>query len=391
MQYSFSTVFMAFLSSTIVIIFTAICFCNKKLLISFGYKMFALVLGLTALRFLLPFQFSFTANVVLPDILSKIIALFRRPFFMVSSLNVSLWTIFELIWIIGALVKLVLFIKDTLVFNHWVVWYSINVSEDEHYCRLLEEICGDSANSFCVFELSGLKVPMLYGIRNPRILIPIGMELQEDDLRYLLSHETAHHFHHDIAIKLGMSLLTIIYWWNPACYVLKDQLDAVLEMRIDDYVTKGAFETTRGYLRCIARVAEERSDENGKRLKIPGNSIALFNPRHFNTLTNRFELMNGEPKPYDRFLHVTALTMTVAVYLLSYAFIFEAYLPPQEENLFEAPDPYIYAVLTEDNIYEVHYGDLLIERTDSLENYPDSIPVYNSFAEVPAELRVTLY
>lgn len=380
---------MAFLSSTIVIIFTAICFCNKKLLISFGYKMFALVLGFTALRFLLPIQFPFTANVVLSDKLSQAVSFFRHHFIWLEHLGISfsIWEILEIIWIIGALVKLALFIKDSLVFNHWVVWYSINVSEDEHYCRLLEEICGDSANSFCVFELSGLKVPMLYGIRNPRILIPIGMELQEDDLRYLLSHETAHHFHHDIAIKLGMSLLNIIYWWNPACYALKDQLDAVLEMRIDDYVTKGVFETTRGYLRCISRVAEERSDKNGKSLKIPGNSIALFNPRHFNTLTNRFELMNGEPKPYDRFLHAAALTMTVTVYLLSYAFIFEAYFPPQEENLVEAPDPYIYAVLMENDTYGLYYGNYLIETIDTLENFPEGTPVYNSLDEVPQELQ----
>lgn len=392
MQYSFSTVLMAFLSSNIIIIFTAVCFCNKDLLVSFGYKMFALLLGLTFLRFVLPFEFPFSINVYFPKMLSQAVSFLRYPFYRSEYIRISIWIIFEFVWVIGALVMLVLFIKDHLVFNHWVVWQSINVTEDEHYSRLLDEICGDGPNPFCIFELSGLKVPMLYGIFRPRILIPAGMELQEEELRYLLSHETAHHFHHDILIKLGVSLLTIVYWWNPACHVLKGQLDAVLEMRIDDYVTDDTFESRRGYLRCLVHVAEEQTEQGTKHIRVPGNSIALFNPKHFNTLTHRFNVMSGKPKPYARFLHISALALTIGVYLFSYAFIFEArYLAPQKDlMIFDSQGAYTYIVLTEDNTYEVYYGTLLLDIVDSIDQYPEGTPVYNSLDEVPSELRVDI-
>lgn len=389
MQYSFSTVIMAVISSNLIIVFTAVCFCHKDLLVSFGYKMFALLLGIAFLRFALPFQFPFTSNIVLSHNLSRIIASLWHTLFTIGSVRISIWTIFEFVWIIGALVKLAMFIRSQLVFNHWVVWCSINVTDDEHYSRLLDEVCAGASNPFCIFELQGLKVPMLYGIRNPRILIPAGMELQEEDLRYLLSHETAHHFHHDIVIKLGVSLLTVVYWWNPACRVLKEQLDAVLEMRIDDYVTDGTFESKRGYLKCLIRVAEKDSDKDEKYIKIPENSIALFNPKRYNTLTNRFELMSGDPKPYARFLHVSALVFTVTVYLLSYAFIFEArYAAPEEnEASVEMLDPYIYMVLTENNTYELYYGGHFVEIIDSLDNFPAGTPVYDNIDEVPSELK----
>jgi len=392
-HYSFSTVIMAVISSNIIIIFTAICFCHKELLVSFGYKMFALLLGIAFLRFVLPFEFPFTSNITLPHTLSLVVANLWHTLFMAGPLKVSVWTIFETVWVIGILVRLALFVKDQLVFNHWVVWYSINLSEDEHYSRLLDEICGDSPNPFCVFELYGLKVPMLYGIRNPRILIPSGMELQEEDLRYLLSHETAHHFHHDIFIKLGVNLLTIVYWWNPACYALKGQLDAILEMRIDDYVAGDFYDVRHGYLKCLVYVAESSTDRASKKIKVPENSIALFNPRHFNNLTNRFQMMDGDPKPYARFLHIAALTCTVAVFVFSYAFIFEARYTAPEDKVVTGRliNSYTYIIMNENNTYDVYYGNLFVEAVDTLERFSDETPVYNNLDEVPSELRVNLF
>ena len=390
-QYSFSTVFMAFFSSNLIIIFTAICFCNRDLLVSFGYRMFALVLGIALLRFVFPFQFSFTINVVLPKILSQIVVFLRTPFYTVGSFYISVWRIFELVWIIGILVKLIIFIVKQLVFDHQVVWQSINLTNNERYSRLLDEICGDGPNPFCVFALQNLQVPVLYGIRHPRILIPTGMELPETELRYLLSHETAHHYHHDILVKLGLNILTIVYWWNPACYVLREQLDAVLEMRIDNNVTGNDYDSQRGYLNCLVCVVEAGIERAEKGIKVPDNSIALFNLKNYNTLTNRFEVMSGKPKPYAKLLHVAALTVTVALYLLSYTFIFEARYYKEDVETIEMSVSNIYAVLNENDAYDVYYGDTLLESVDSLENYPEGTPVYQNYEEVPEELQLPLY
>lgn len=392
MEFSLSTMLMAVFSSTIIIIFTAVCFCNRNLLVSFGYKMFAVLLGITFLRVVLPVQFPFTANIVLPDSISHAVALFRRPLYTVGPYVISRWGIFEIVWAIGSLVGLSIFLTRHLIFNHQVVWNSRNLSSDERYCRLLEEICGDRPNPFWVFELNGLEVPVLYGIRHPRILIPAGLEIPDKELRYLLSHEATHHYHHDILIKLGLNLLTIVYWWNPACYVLRAQLDAVLEMRVDNRVAGSTFDSRFGYLNCLVYVAEIDVDRKVKRIKPPANSIALFNLRRFNSLTNRFDIMGRTPKRYAKPLHIAALVVTVSLYLLSYTFIFEARYASQRKGVVtrDTSSTGFYAVLSEENKYEIYYGDYLVDTVDTLENYYDEMIVYNSLEDVPDELRVTI-
>ena len=392
MEFSLSTMLMAVFSSTIIIIFTAVCFCNRNLLVSFGYKMFAVLLGITFLRVVLPIQFPFTANIVLPDSISQAVALFRRPLYTVGPYVISRWGIFEIVWAIGSLAGLSIFLTRHLIFNHQVVWNSRNLSSDERYCRLLEEICGDRPNPFWVFELNGLEVPVLYGIRHPRILIPAGLEIPDKELRYLLSHEATHHYHHDILIKLGLNLLTIVYWWNPACYVLRAQLDAVLEMRVDNRVAGSTFDSRFGYLNCLVYVAEIDVDRKVKRIKPPANSIALFNLRRFNSLTNRFDIMGRTPKRYAKPLHIAALVVTVSLYLLSYTFIFEAryFAPEQEATVRDTSSTGFYAVLSEENRYDIYFGNYLVETVDTLENHYGGMIVYNSLEDVPDELRVTI-
>ena len=392
MDYSFSTMFMAVFSSSIILIFTAVCFCNKNLLVSFGYKMFAVLLGITLLRIMLPVQFPFTVNIVLPAILSRPISFLRYYVYQSEQINVSVWIIFEAVWIIGIPIRLSFFLISHLIFHHQVVWKSKNLCNDERYCRLLNEVCGDRPNPFWVFELNGLEVPVIYGIRHPRILIPAGLEIPDKELRYLLSHEVTHHYHHDVLTKQGFNLLTIIYWWNPACYVLRAQLNAVLEMRVDNRVAGKATDAQSKYMRCLAYIAEASVDRKVKRIKPPESTIALFNLRRYNSLMNRFHVIGVKPKRYARALHVAALVMTVGLYLLSYTFIFEAryFAPENEATARDTSNAGFYAVLNADDKYEVYYGEYLVDTVDTLENYYDGMNVYHSLDEVPEELRIAI-
>lgn len=389
---TFANVLMAFLSSNIIIVFVAVCFCNKKLLVTMGYKMFALLLGIAILRVLLPIEFPFTSAIRLPDFLSQIVVHFCNPFFVSGSLKISLWRIFEFAWVIGSLILLVKFIRDQIVFRHTIVLYGKDITDDERYSEIMSEVCGDRPNPFRIIEIPSLEIPVLSGLFAPCILIPEGLELDSVDLRYLLSHETGHYFHHDILTKIGINLLTILYWWNPACRVLRRQLNAILEMRIDNYVTGDVNEQISGYLGCLVHVAEYKASRSERKVKIPKGAIELFNPQSFDNLVNRFHVMVEKPKPYARAMHITALVLTVVLYLLSYCFILEAqyFLPESGENVIESFDNYFYAILKEDDTYNVYFGEILIDNVTSLEYLSPDIAVYNSMDEVPEELRIGL-
>lgn len=100
--------------------------------------------------------------------------------------------------------------------------------------------------------------------------------------------------------------------------------------------------------------------------------------------------MGETPKPFAKSLHIAILAVTVALYLFSYLFIFEARYIVPEDNIFDATDPSIYAVITENDTYEVYYGGFLLETVDSLENHNSEITIYSSIDDVPEELRAII-
>lgn len=72
-----------------------------------------------------------------------------------------------------------------------------------------------------VWETDRIATPFVLGLARPRIYIPVGMN--EDDLEYVISHETSHIRRLDHIWKpLGFLILSV-YWFNPllwVCYVL---------------------------------------------------------------------------------------------------------------------------------------------------------------------------
>lgn len=389
-QYSFSTMLMAVLSTNIILLITSLCFCHKSLLVSVGYKMFMLLLGIAFLRCIFPFQFSFTTNIALCAPLSYAVSLFCHTLFTIGSFNISLWTVTELVWLIGIAVNLRQFVKRQSDFHYYVITHSTDITQEGSYSAILDEICGQKPNPFRVLELPGLQIPVLYGMRSPSILVPVGMDISEYDLHYLLSHEAAHYFHRDILVKACLSLMTIIFWWNPACYLLKEQLDAILEMRIDHAVAGDTADTIIDYVNCLISVAAFSPDKTAGGNRKSGSSIALLDSNFYNNLMNRYHILCVKPKPCAKLLHMALLALTVSLYLLSYLYIFEArYIPPnQSATTIEASSENTYAILREDGLYDIYLGDFQVDTVSDLTYYPADMPVFKSLDEVPEELLI---
>lgn len=79
LSFSFSTVLMALITSSILVGLIAIVFQNDNTLACAGYKLLGVLVGLTVIRLIFPFEFPFTTNVPLSPMLSKIVMLFRKP------------------------------------------------------------------------------------------------------------------------------------------------------------------------------------------------------------------------------------------------------------------------------------------------------------------------
>lgn len=292
LNYSFTTVLMAVLTSNLIIVLIAFCFRHKIILLSVGYKLLIAFLFLAIVRFVFPFELPVAKDIVLPAILSAPLAHFQHVFATPFGVPVSMWSIFELIWVLGILYHIYIYARKHISLSKQLARYSTDITRQEPYATLLEQICGKRRNPFQVLKVSGISTPSIFGIMKPRILMPSEIELNELDLYYSLCHETSHYFHCDLWIKCGLSVLSMLYWWNPACKLLMNQADILLEMRVDGSLVRNDPNTARAYLGTLTHIAEE-----SVRLRVatgsllPENLLISFAKNTDGPLIQRYEMM----------------------------------------------------------------------------------------------------
>lgn len=378
LNYSFASVYMAAITSNILLILITLLFWNRKIMINAGYKLLALFIVLSTLRVLLPFEFPFTITIRLSELesISQGISYIRRTLFFIDTFKVSRWTILQIIWGIGFVISLIHYIRLHMKSRYLILASSLDATTAEPYCSILDRICTERGkrNSFQILTVTGIRTPMLYGIFSPHILIPENLELSEEEWYFTLSHEASHHFHHDLLIKTLVSFITMVYWWNPASYVLNRQANVILEMRVDNVVTLTGQEAVKKYLRCLTAIGEKSLKKD---LLSRTVTMGFFHKKD-DVLTQRYDMLTSTGKRKNKVINILLFVLVISIYAASHLFIFEAFYtdPDAEATSVEATSDIVYAIQNENNTYDIYYKGLYIETTDSLDYYSSDIPVY---------------
>ena len=370
-HYSFSTILMTFITSNLIIVLITMCFKREKILLSIGYKLTAVFLVLSLLRVLFPFELPFAKNVYLPTALSAVIVLIRHPFLKPWGLPVSLWTAFELVWIIGFIIRLYKQNKEHKAFYRFLRLCGRDITMEEPYHSVLSTVCGMRKNPFRLLRIPNLQFPVLVGIWHPCILLPDHYELTPDELYYTLRHETFHHYKRDLITKYGVSLLCMIYWWNPACVTIKKQLYHVMEMRVDENVAGMDKHTAVAYLSSIINIMENLQSDD--QVPVPSGISAFLTKEQTVEVRQRFHMLCNKKRTQWP-LFIALLTIIAGIYLGSYLVIFEADFVSDltAPNTISTPNEF-YAILNQDGTYHIYYNEIFIEYTDTLEYYPPDI------------------
>ncbi len=378
LQYSFSSVYMAVITSNILLILITLLFRNHKMMINIGYKLLALFIVLTILRFALPFEFSFTTPVFLEEFrhLSGTISFLQHRMTVREGITISPWNLFEIIWLIGFVFNLIHYIRMRRRAGYFILTNSLDVTREEPYRSAIERICRERGkkNSFHLLTVQGLNTFMIYGVFVPHILIPENVELSEEKWYYVLSHEASHHFHHDLLIKALTKFITMIYWWNPASYILNKQVDVILEMRVDNIVAAYSKETITKYLHCLTELGEVATRQN----MIPEAVTMSLMTGEDSALVNRYHMLLSVGEKKNPVINILLFLLFISIYAASHFVIFEAYYvtPEVAETSIRSTDDNTHAILKEDGTYDIYFEGYFIENTDSLEYYPEDIPLY---------------
>ncbi len=385
---SLSTALMAVITTGLLLIILVICLANKKILIHAGYKLLALFVVFTVLRFLLPIEFPFTINIYAPDKISNIMAFCRARLFTLNEQPISLWGIFKPVWLAGFIIGLLSYAFSYYRTSKHIILYGKELTHTEPYKSLLEQICQNKGkqNRFRAIEIPGLAVPVLFGIIHPRILIPEKFDATKQQLNYILQHEATHHFHHDLVFKAIIKIITLAYWWDIFAWILNDQTEVIFEMRIDDSLTAADADITREYMECLIGVAEEASQKK----VIPSSLTIGILPSDRKSLRQRFQLMSANQEKLQTKWSIGVMLTVAVIYISSYTFILEDSVPAWQniaanpdllaEDNFEDllfPTAYnSYFIDNQDGTYDFYLNNEFWETVDTLEYHSSDIPVY---------------
>lgn len=389
LNFSFSTVLMALLTSSILIGLIAMVFHNDNTLACAGYKLMGIFVGLTVIRLILPFEFPFTMSIPFSKTLSKIVAFFQKPQIEIFHITVSLWNLFELIWIIGIIYNIIRYMSQYRRAYNFILKYGHNRTNDVKYKTILDTICKQHSkkNHFRVMEMPGMNIPIIYGLKNPCIILPDNLSISEEQLYYVLCHEAMHHFHHDFLIKCAIRFFSIVYWWNPAFTILYKQTNTLLEMQIDDIITHKGADITDTYAACLLYMKENSIKQSSQPMSdfLKKESCYLVQSQDKDFRRRLIILLQDFAMPKKVLISILLMVLMVSVYLASYFFILEAkYYFPQfiEESLFVPNADNTYFIQNDSFHYEIYINGIYTETVDSIERYPNGIKIYNKKGEL---------
>ena len=91
-----------------------------------------------------------------------------------------------------------------------------------------------------VYSTAFLKSPVIVGLFNPRIYLPIHLisDFNATDMRYMLLHELQHYRHKDALASYLMNFFGVLYWCNPCVWYALKEMRNEREVACDTSVLK---------------------------------------------------------------------------------------------------------------------------------------------------------
>jgi len=114
--------------------------------------------------------------------------------------------------------------------------------------------------SIQVRQSDRITAPLTYGILRPVILFPKTTNWQDTrQLKYVLTHETAHIRRFDVFTKWLLSVALCIHWFNPLVWVMYALANRDIELSCDEAVVRTCGESTKSaYAMALIGLEENR-------------------------------------------------------------------------------------------------------------------------------------
>lgn len=226
---------MSILWGSIMIILIHFCRKRPRFVRKLGVRNLLFLYFFSVIRMMVPYEFSFARVLPLQGTFQELERSFNLK--SVDTAKPSLLQILAIVWAVVSLALLLQFLchymKAVRTFSRY------RVCEDAQYQRVFQQVMNETGSQMAVTirRSRHVSVPMGVGICKKSILLP-EEHYSDPQLYYILLHEYTHFRNRDLLIKIMVHIISCIFWWNPAVYLLKKDLAQILEIRCDLTVTE---------------------------------------------------------------------------------------------------------------------------------------------------------
>ncbi|WP_312354863.1 M56 family metallopeptidase [Aminipila sp.] len=379
-----------FVSSASLI--TIVLFCNlfviaiwfylksHKRILQIGTSTLIIGTVLVVIRLLIPVEFTFEKTIGSEYILPQLHEFLYAPILPKVVQGIYIYHLLLLIWGIGIAF---LGMRTTIHYIKFKMLIDREKSvEDQKVIEVLNEITKSYKKSaaFRVVQTNLISVPMYFGLFTPRIILP-NIELSDKELFYILSHEVTHYYHRDLWVKMLMEIVSVIYWWNPLAYLLKQEIDKILEIKVDMSVTKIFGEAEKiQYLECLLQVAKGNAPS-----LIRSFSLA-FDSRTASALSQRFYIVldsqqfHKKPRALAAFLAVFVILLLI---MSSYVFVVEPYIVKSNiaATTVEFSSENTFLIKNANGGYDVYLNNQYFATAKEIKDSYSNLPIYKNLKE----------
>lgn len=144
------------------------------------------------------------------------------------------------VWLVGILAMILLVIKSVSRLN---AMKKSALPPQNKAVRILYHNCLKEMKikrNIPVYSTAFLKSPVIVGLFNPRIYLPIHLisDFNAADMRYMLLHELQHYRHKDALASYLMNFFGVLYWCNPCVWYALKEMRNEREVACDTSVLK---------------------------------------------------------------------------------------------------------------------------------------------------------
>lgn len=258
MDLTFSSLFTTTFYSSVLFILVYFILKNTNRMRQVGTRTLIICILLILLKLMFPYEFFFSRNINLTLFYPKVYQFLNSPLELFKNKTIQPLNILCFIWCAGIVYKLTIFIIQYVRISLHVK--NLKLIHDQRLYELLDSIIEKRRFHFHFrFVSSETAVsPYIFGIFRPYIVLSDTVNINSQNLYFIISHEIAHYYNGDLLLKFIMSLIEVVYWWNPLIHSLKNQLNRLLEINIDNIVIHNWSEDQKlNYLNCLVGSAKE--------------------------------------------------------------------------------------------------------------------------------------